>query len=41
MDEQGLKQHDFDGYLLKPVSVTDLSWLVKETLKKGRVRLSA
>ena len=41
MDEQGLKQHDFDGYLLKPVSVTDLTWLVKETLKKGRVRLSA
>ena len=35
MDEEELKQHDFDGYLLKPVSVNDLKDLVKEILNKG------
>ena len=35
MGEDELKAHDFNGYLLKPVSVDDLKELVQSTLDPG------
>ena len=36
-EEEELKTHAFDGYLMKPVSVEDLRELVKSTLDGKRV----
>jgi DNA-binding NtrC family response regulator len=33
MEEEELKTHAFDGYLMKPISVEDLRELVKNTLE--------
>ena len=35
MEEEELKTHAFDGYLMKPVSIEDLRELVKSTLAKA------
>ena len=37
MEEEELKTHAFDGYLMKPISVEDLRELVKSTLENKRV----